>query len=147
MTLSRASGIISPIFSIFCLFVSRTRRIPRPFFSFGSSSAFWDACPIVGDASIGPIGWGGAGTKGRLRVRMSFRIRILIPWSAMVQESCVDSEGGVKKKNLVARTPRTYPPCRGTSWPCRRRRERSKLPCSIELTFWKLSKQATRDSR
>lgn len=103
------SGMISPIFSIFCLLVSRTMRIPRPFFSLGSSSAFWDAWPIVGDASIGPIGWGGAGTKVRRRVRISLRMRIFIPWSAMVQESCVDSEDGMRKKTWQHENTRNLP--------------------------------------
>lgn len=127
-TLTRPSGAISPIFSIFCLFVSLTIRIPRPFFSRGSSSVFWICLEPVEDMSMGPIGCGGAGTNGRFLVRISFRIRILMPWSAIAHESCVDSRDGLAQIHFSKLN--AYLPCQGISWLYKRRMVRNIWTCN-----------------
>ena len=65
-----------------------------------TSSSDWSCSDLRGSLVLGgvPSGGGASAARGRFRTRISFLIRILMPWSAREQERGVDSgQRGVKK--------------------------------------------------
>lgn len=79
------------------------------------------------------IGWGGSIGTGRLRTRMSFRMRILMPWSAREQESGVDSDESLRfeieshKERIEVKS---YLPCQGISSLYRRKTGQNRSICN-----------------
>lgn len=116
-----------------------SRSLSRASASASSGMGTGPKAPTAGVASgtgTGPVsgrgvGSGSRGCVGRLRTRMSLRMRILIPWSASEQESGVDS--AIRSLIISFREPSTwtaYLPCPETSSQYRRRTAPRKSTCS-----------------
>ena len=79
------------------------------------------------------MGWGGSKTGiGRLRTRLSLRIRVLMPWSASEHERGVDSVGEmlIHDDENGWEVRESHLPCRGISLRCKRKRARKIWTCN-----------------